>query len=66
MFQFLADENLNTAIVPGLLMRLPELGIVRARDAGLAGLDDAAILDWAAEHGQIVLTHDRASTNKES
>ena len=61
MLRLLADENFNGEIVRGLLLRRPELDIVRVQDIGLAGLDDRDILGWAAEHNRIVLTHDRAT-----
>ncbi len=61
MLRLLADENFNGDIVRGLLLREPALDIVRAQDSGLTGLDDAAILSWAAEKDRIVLTHDRST-----
>src|SRR5438477_12419999 len=60
MLRLLADENFNGDIVRGLLLRQPDLDIVRVQDAGLAGADDPDILAWAAENDRIVLTHDRA------
>ncbi len=61
MFRPLADDNFNGDIVRGLLLRQPELDIVRVQDVGLAGADDPQILAWAAENNRIVLTHDRAT-----
>ena len=61
MLRLLADENFNGDIVRGLLLRQPDLDIVRVRDAGLAGADDPEILAWASENHRIVLTHDRAT-----
>jgi hypothetical protein len=58
MLRFAADENFKTGIVRGLLRRLPRLDIVRIQDVGLSGADDAAVLDWAAREGRIILTHD--------
>jgi hypothetical protein len=55
---FVADENFNNDILRGLLRRIPELDIVRVQDAGLSGADDPTILQWAAEQGRILLTHD--------
>jgi len=31
---------------------------VRAQDVGLSGASDEGVLEWAAAHGRIVLTHD--------
>ena len=56
-----ADENFNNDIVRGLLRRKPDLDIVRIQDEGLSGADDQAVLEWAAQKGRILLTHD-AST----
>src|SRR5207248_10975362 len=61
MLRLLADENFNGDIVRGLLLRQPDLDMVRVQDLGLAGADDPDILAWAAENNRIVLTHDRAT-----
>lgn len=45
-------------IVRGLLRRRPELDIVRIQDVGLSGADDATVLEWAAQEGRVLLTHD--------
>ncbi|RPH63042.1 MAG: hypothetical protein EHM81_00935 [Chloroflexi bacterium] len=58
MIRFAADENLNGAIVRGLLRRSPSLDLVRVQDAGLAGVDDSSVLAWAASENRILLTHD--------
>ncbi|MGB7415771.1 MAG: DUF5615 family PIN-like protein [Thermosynechococcaceae cyanobacterium] len=57
----LADENFNGAILRGLIRRLPELDIVRVQDVGLIHADDPTILEWAANHQRILLTHDVAT-----
>jgi hypothetical protein len=59
--RWLADENLNNDIVRGLLSREPTLDIVRLQDAGLSGVDDPALLVWAAAQNRILITRD-AST----
>lgn len=61
MLRLPADENFNGDIVRGLLLRKPDLDIVRVQDVGLGGADDPAVLDWAAEHNRILLTHDLAT-----
>jgi hypothetical protein len=61
MLRLLADENFNGDIVRGLLLRQPNLDLVRVQDVGLAGVGDRDILAWATENNRIVLTHDRAS-----
>lgn len=61
MLRLLADENFNRDIVRGLLLRQPDLDIVRVQDVGLGESDDPAVLAWAADNNRIVLTHDRAT-----
>lgn len=61
MFRLLADENFNGDIVRGLLLRQPDLDLVRVQDVGLAGAEDPDILAWAAAQDRILLTHDRAT-----
>jgi predicted nuclease of predicted toxin-antitoxin system len=61
MLRLLADENFNGDIVRGLLLRHPDLDLVRVQNVGLAGAEDPEMLAWAAENDRILLTHDRAS-----
>ena len=56
--RWLAGENLNNDIVRGLIRRKPDLDIVRVQDAGLSGVDDPALLAWAAAQGRRLITHD--------
>ena len=64
MLLLLADENFDGNIVRGLRRRLPGLSVARVQDAGLSGKTDPVILQWAAERGLIVLTHDIATFPK--
>lgn len=61
MLLLVSDENFNNDIVRGLLRRNPDLDIVRVQDVGLRGSEDPVILDWAANEGRGVLTHDAAT-----
>src|SRR2546427_12558713 len=61
MLRLLADENFNGDIVRALLLRQPDLNIVRVQDVGLAGAVAPDILAWAATNDRIILTHDRAT-----
>jgi uncharacterized protein (DUF433 family) len=56
-----ADENLNNNIIRGLLLQKPDVDIVRVQDVGLSGADDPMVLEWAAEEGRVLLTHDVAT-----
>lgn len=58
MLLLAADENFNNNIVRGLLRRNPDLDVVRIQDVGLLGADDPDILEWTAQEGRILLTHD--------
>lgn len=58
MIRLLADENFNNNIVRALRRRKPDLDIVRVQDVGLSGADDPTVLEWAAEAGRVLLTHD--------
>jgi hypothetical protein len=61
MVRFLADENFNNQIVRGVIRQKPDIDIVRIQDVSLSGADDPTVLEWAAQEGQIVLTHDVAT-----
>ena len=58
MIRFLTDEDFDNDILRGVVLRLPELDIVRVQDVGLLGKNDPAVLEWAAREGRILLTHD--------
>lgn len=64
MLKLLADENLDNTIVRGLFRRNPRLDIVRVQDVGLSGQDDPTVLEWAAQEGRILLTHDVATITR--
>ena len=61
MLRLVSDENFSGDIVRGLVLRRPTLDLVRLQDTGLEGVEDPAVLAWAAEHNRILLTHDRAT-----
>jgi hypothetical protein len=56
---FLVDQNFNEHIVDGLSRRDASLEFTHVRDVGLAEAPDPTILEWAATHGLVLLTHDR-------
>ncbi|MFO0865109.1 MAG: DUF5615 family PIN-like protein [Gemmataceae bacterium] len=61
MVSLLADENFRSDIVFGLRQAEPALDIVRVQDVGLSEEADPIIVDRAASHGRLLLTHDRGS-----
>lgn len=58
MLRLLADENLNAHIVRGLRRRLDGLDLATVQSLGLAGADDPAVLQVAAEQGRVLVTQD--------
>ncbi len=64
MLRLLADENCSNDIVRGLWRRQPDLDLVRVQDVGLSGAADSAVLEWAAETGRLLLTHDVSTITK--
>ena len=56
--RFLADADLNKAIVSGVLRREPSIDFLSACVAGLRAMTDAEVLALAAEHQRILVSHD--------
>ena len=58
MLRLLIDENFDQRILRGMRLRLPELDYIIVQRAGMSGLSDSTLLDWAARQGRILVTHD--------
>lgn len=58
MIALLADEDFNGRIIRGLQRQTPDVNLLTAAAAGLAGQKDASVISWAAEEGRVLLTHD--------
>ena len=56
--RFLADHDLNEHIVHGVLRREPAIEFIRAHDVGMHERSDGEVLEYAAEHQLIVVSHD--------
>jgi Domain of unknown function (DUF5615) len=56
--RFLADADLNKAIVTGLVRREPAVDFLTAQAAGLRGLKDPEVLALASEHQRVLVSHD--------
>jgi hypothetical protein len=41
-----------------MLRRNPHLDLVRVQDVGLSGRDDETVLEWTAQHGRVLISHD--------
>lgn len=64
MLKLAADEDFNNRIIRGLMLRSPDIDLKRIQDAGLLGADDPSVLEWAAEEGRVLLTHDVTTMKK--
>ena len=62
MLRLLFDQNFNHDILRGLLLRLPDVDVVTALQAGLDEAPDPELLDWAAQQRRTVVTHDVNTT----
>lgn len=62
--RFLTDEDIKSAIFDGVLLRLPDLDIVRVQDVGLRTAADPVVLRFAAEHNRILVTHDVSTMHR--
>jgi hypothetical protein len=56
--KYLADENFNNAILRGVWRRIPGANFTRVQDTAIARADDPRVLEYAAEQGYIILSHD--------
>jgi len=56
--RFLADADLNRAIVSGIVRREPSIDFLTARAGGLRGMNDPAVLALAAEQERVLVSHD--------
>jgi hypothetical protein len=56
--RFLADADLNKAIVIGVLRREPSLDFLTAGAAGLSGMKDLEVFSLATEQQRVLVTHD--------
>ena len=62
--RFLADEDLDVALIEGLRSREPAIDILDVKAAGLHGTKDPALLELAAQQGRIMVSHDRETMPK--
>src|ERR1035437_970837 len=58
MVRFLADADLNYAIVKGCRRHEPAMDFLSANEARLQGVPDPEVLALAAEQNRILVTHD--------
>jgi hypothetical protein len=63
--RFQADADLRVPIIKGLKRREPSVDFATAHEAGLAGLDDRAVLALAAASGRVLVSHDVSTMPEE-
>jgi predicted nuclease of predicted toxin-antitoxin system len=56
--RFLGDENIDSDLILGLRRRVGDIDVLRVQDVGLRTVGDPEILQWAADEGRILLSHD--------
>lgn len=59
--RFLADADLNRAIVTGVLGQEPALDFLTATEADLERQGDPDVLEFAAQQGRILVSHDTST-----
>ena len=59
MLRLLIDQDLDQVILRGLLLRVPNVDVITAHQAGLSDASDPDLLAWAAEQNRLIVTHDR-------
>lgn len=57
--RFLADADLDYAIVQGVRRREPSIDFKSANDAGLEGLPDDKVLEIAGREARVLVSHDK-------
>lgn len=64
MLRLLLDENFNNHVLRVMLKRQPDVDVLRVQDIeALAGQADPVVLEWAAQAGRVLLTHDIRTMN---
>jgi predicted nuclease of predicted toxin-antitoxin system len=62
--RFLADEDLDSDIINGLLSREPTIDVLDIKNVGLRGSKDSFLLELAFEQDRILITHDRRTMTR--
>jgi len=58
MLRLLADADLKSAIVTGVVRRNPSIDFKRAEEVPLEGLEDPKVLAVAAQERRVLVSHD--------
>lgn len=62
--RFQADADLNQAIVTGILRREPTVDFQTANGSNLSGWTDLEVLNWVAQEGRVLVSHDQRTMPK--
>lgn len=57
--RFQADADLNQALVTGILRREQNVDFQTSNLSNLSGLSDLEVLNFGAESGRVIVSHDR-------
>jgi hypothetical protein len=58
MLHFLADENFDNRFLWALARKDSDIDVIQVQDTEIYQADDPTVLEWAAQHGRVLLTHD--------
>jgi hypothetical protein len=61
MLRLLIDQDVDHDILRGLQRRIPQLDAVTAFEIRMSEATDPELLNWAAQEGRIIVTHDRTT-----
>ncbi len=56
--RFLADHDLNEHLILGVQRREPAVELIRVRALGLSDRPDVEIIEYASQHGMLIVSHD--------
>lgn len=59
MLRLASDADVRGEIIRGLRRRLPQIDLVRVKDALPEGTPDREVLAWAATENRVLITNDR-------
>lgn len=61
MVRLFIDNDVTDIVLEGVLSHYQNIDLVRAREVGLRHADDAVLLEWAAENGRVMISHDEST-----
>jgi hypothetical protein len=58
MIRLLFDEHIKESVLNGLRLRLPTADILNVQEAGIRGMSDPDLLEWALNENRIIVSQD--------